>query len=482
MVNHFGGYPLESRLAGLYVDLRFGASSRSIEAAVLSIDGIDEFNNLIITTDGFSHLKSDHARRFQALPDELVMVFRKAADSIRAARPDARWLFLMDDRSDWRLIVEFEQAFSAALKQVTWDLEAVPHSSRSVSPLATAFPGWQDIATGMLNGTAHHTAYEAFFSTLASLGFTNVARILLTIGHGHPITYLKYYFSIWDILMSTYRRAFEMKADRSHALVCHSRKQYKLAYEKARQRRGSTFNGTQWLISKELQTLDLPKFDGGNLPIAAFPESDSTQPHKLIPTRDKVRYLAARFAQLEPAAAASNFRVDAKTMVELESIFSAASAEALLQRHQSKVSKRGRDAEVQFLKSASGALLTRQLLQTEKALLEKFGEALSPKRTYKALPPSIATLESSLKSFLTCLPTTLGILIQFAPNRHTAPDLARLGSLSTRIRIGGTDPDLGARPRISVIEASDPGNLVLRARRTSTTRCLVVAILVLTLR
>lgn len=480
MINHFGECPLESRLAGLYVDLRFGASSRSIEAAVLPLDAIDEFNNLVVTTDGFSHLKSDHARRIQALPDELVTVFRTAVNTVRAARPDSRWLFLMDDRSDWRLIVEFERAFSAALKQVTLDFEAVPHSSRSVSPLTTAVPGWQDIGANMLNGTASRAEYESFLGTLANAGFTNIARVLLKIGHGHPITYLKYYFAIWDILMSVHRRALEMHANQSHALICSSRQPYRLAYEKARQRKGPAFNGTQWLIAKELQSLDLPKFDHDNLSQPATPSRHPVQPDKAIPIRDKVRYLAARFAQLESDAAASNFKINTRTVAELEGMFSAASAEPLLRRHQSKVSKRGRDAEVQFLKSAAGALLTRQLLQTEQTTLENLGEALSPKRTYKALPPSVTTLETSLTTFLACLPVTLGILIQFAPSRHTTPDLARLSSLSKRIQIGGSDPDLGARPRISVVEAGDPSNLVLRARRTSSTRCIVAAILLLT--
>jgi hypothetical protein len=478
MVNHFGELPLESRLAGLYSDSRFSASLRSIEVAVLPLNAIDDFGNLVVTTDGFSHLKSDNARRLQPLQDGLANNFRTTANTVRAAQPDSRWLFLMNDRSDWRLVVELEQAFSAALKQVTLDPETVPHSSRSVSPLASAVPGWEDIARNMLNGTANITEYESFLDTLAKLGFANIAKVLLKIGQGHPLTYLKYYFAIWDILMSVYLRAFEMRADQSHALVCNSRQQYRLAFEKARQRKGTTFNGSQWLIAKELQSLNLPKFDRGNLSQPTNVSRDTEQANKKIPIRDKVRYLAARFAQLDSVAAASNFNISTKTLTELESMFSQASAEPLLQRHQSQVSKRGLNAEVLYLKSAAGALLTRQLLQTEQSILENLSEALSPKRTYMALPPSIPTLEATLRGFLTCLPATLGILIQFSPNRYTAADLARLSNISNRIQIGRTDPDLGTRPRISVVEAADPGNLVLRARRTSSTRCIAAAILV----
>jgi len=83
MVKHFEDSPLDSRLASLYVDLRFNASLRSIEAAVLPLDAIDIFKNIAVTTDGFSHLKSEHARRLQALLDPLIGEYRKLTESIR---------------------------------------------------------------------------------------------------------------------------------------------------------------------------------------------------------------------------------------------------------------------------------------------------------------------------------------------------------------------------------------------------------------
>lgn len=479
MVEHFGDWPLDARLAGLYVDLRFNLSLRSIEAAVLPLSAIDQFESVAITSDGFSHLKSENSRRLQHLSEEFTVEFTRIAASVRAARPDASWLFLMDDRSDWRLIVTLEKAFSAALKQVTNDPDATPHSSRSVMPLAALFPGWEALSTNMLNGTASHTDYELFLRALEEKGFTNITSVLLAIGHGHPLTFLKYYFAIWDLLISVFLRKHEMSFDDSAELIRHHRVQHKAAFTKARQRQGAAFNGPQWLISKELKSLGLPLFQCSLVPLQAAADKMARQKDRIVPIKDQVRYLAARFAKLEALAAAHEFNIDTQTLEGLEVRFMDAETDALLVRHQSKVSVRGKEAEVRFLKSAAGALLTRKLLHAGKVDLENFGDALSPKRTYKALAPPASVIQKSLESHLDCLPPSLSILIQFAPGKYGPDELARLGSFSPRVRIGAADPDLAARPRISVIETDAPGNLVLRARRTSSTRCLIASILLL---
>jgi hypothetical protein len=479
MVQHFGDWPLDARLAGLYVDLRFNLSLRSIEAAVLPLDAIDQFGHIAITTDGFSHLKSSNARRLQELLDEVITEFKSLGQSILAARPESSWVFLLDDRHDWRLVVSLERAFSASLKQVTKDPDAVPHSTRSVSPLNELFPDWEKLAQGMLNGKAKCDDYQSFLSTVEKFGFTNIARISPKMGHGHPLTYLKYYFALWDILLSVHLRAQEMRFDCSHALVRNRRIQYKAAFEKARQRHGPGFNGIQWLIKKELETLELPSFKCAAVAIFPPPAKLTTTPNKKIPLHDKVRYLAARFAKLESDAAAFEFGIDSATISELEGKFCIAETGQLLVRHQSKPSERGKKAEIIFLKSAGGALLTRQLLHSDTHVLEEFGEALAPKRTYRALTPTLSAVQQSIKAFLSCLPPTLSILVQVAPGRYQSDELAQLADISTRVQVGRTDPDLGARPRFSVVDFSDPNNLVLRARRTSSTRCLVSAILLL---
>jgi hypothetical protein len=93
-----------------------------------------------------------------------------------------------------------------------------------------------------------------------------------------------------------------------------------------------------------------------------------------------------------------------------------------------------------------------------------------------AIAPSLSTIQSSLTSHLNLLPRELGLLIQFSPGRFPTDVLAQIGKWSPRITLGQTDPDLGARPRLSVVDSGQPLNFVLRARRTSSTRCVISAI------
>lgn len=98
MSHHFAEGALEAILAPLYCELRWAFAFRSIEVGVLPLDAIDAFLNLVVTTDGFAHLKSRHARRFAAIVQELVDRFRAASLAVARARPNAKWLFLLDNR------------------------------------------------------------------------------------------------------------------------------------------------------------------------------------------------------------------------------------------------------------------------------------------------------------------------------------------------------------------------------------------------
>lgn len=479
MVQQFEDWPLDARLAGMYVDLRFALSARSIEVAVLPLEGTDPYSNVVITTDGFSHLKSKNARRLCPVSEDLVAEFRSLANSVISARPEARWLYLKDDRSDWRLVMNLEQAFSAALKQVTRDPHAVPHSTRSIAPLNTLFPEWESMTSAMLSGNANKSEYLNFLESVETFGFTNIARILLNIGHGHPLTYIKYYFAIWDVLFSIYLRANELRDDYSRVLVRKYRTQFKDAYEKARQRKGEEFCGQQWLIKKELESLKLPRFKCEITPASAKVKEKIANTKKTIPLRDKVRYISARFNKMDPDAAAHEFEIDTATRNELEGQIARVDTDALLSRHQYKVSQRSMSSEVRFLKTDEGESLTKKLLQSDRLVLELLGEALVSRRTYMAMTPPASEIQKRMAAFLDCLPTNLGLMVQVSPLKYTSDELALIPMSSGRAVLGPTDPDLGARPRYSIVEAKAPNNKVLRARRTSSTRCLIAAILLL---
>jgi hypothetical protein len=281
------------------------------------------------------------------------------------------------------------------------------------------------------------------------------------------------------LLHSLFCQAEAIHRGSAYALVSTVRPQYKAAFRRERSRKGEQFNPEQYLIAKEIATLNLPKITLDAVPNSAdFPQLCDVSKDRTS-FADKARYLAARFGQHDQLAASHNFQVDSKSVNELESLFEGIHTDTLFKRHQAKVSSTGKKAELKYLKSAEGLLLLRKLIRSDRANLEALSESLSPKRTYLAIAPSLVSLREKLQKHLSCLPKQMGILIQFGSDRFTAADLESIRKTSPRLHIGPIDPDLGARPRFSIVDAQEPMNFVRRARWTSVTRCLITALLLI---
>lgn len=481
MTSHFDYDPLLSELAGLYTDLRFEGGLRSLECAVLPIEAIDDLGRLVVTTDGFSSLKSDNARRFVFLTSELTEMFKSTTKLVKASHPGAKWLFLFEDREDWTLVVNIEKAFSAALKQATGDSKAVPHSARSVRALACILPKWEHHLGAMLQGTSDLPEFLEFEGHILEWGFELLASILRETGHSHPLTYLKYYFALGDLVLGFLNQAQLLRFGNVASLIGNARPEYRSAFVKARQRGGTSFHEVQWLIKKELQRTALPSL--------AMPARASLVPSKQLatPTQglvratkcSKIAYLAARFAGHPSTSAAHDFEVETVAARELERLLQCQVDIALMARHQGQPSSRGLKAEVSFLKSRAGYRLVQSIEAVEKNLLVGFLEDLSPKRTYKSVSPTLDLLKVRLLRYLAVLPPELGLLIQFSPSGLPPEALQQIAQLSPRLHLGSGDSDLGRRPRLSLVHQDAPANLVLRARRTSGVRCVLASTLLL---
>jgi hypothetical protein len=88
----------------------------------------------------------------------------------------------------------------------------------------------------------------------------------------------------------------------------------------------------------------------------------------------------------------------------------------------------------------------------------------------------VLEIQRSLVQFASCLPSSLGVLVQFKSGRLSDEDLRGIDNRAIRIFVAAADPDLGERPRLFVVLTADPMNLVLRPRRTANVRCVLAAI------
>jgi hypothetical protein len=88
----------------------------------------------------------------------------------------------------------------------------------------------------------------------------------------------------------------------------------------------------------------------------------------------------------------------------------------------------------------------------------------------------VLEIQRSLVQFASCLPSSLGVLVQFKSGRLSDEDLRGIENKASRNFVAATDPDLGERPRLFVVPTADPLKLVDRPRRTANVRCVLAAI------
>lgn len=481
MSDHFAEGALEAILAPLYCELRWAFAFRSIEVGVLPLDAIDGFLKLVVTTDGFAHLKSRHARRFAAIVQELVDRFSAAALAVARARPNAKWMFLLDNRRDWSLVDEIEDAFGAALKQSTGEPEARPHSARAVLPLAELFPGWEPMLRLFLNGQTTTDECVRFCAALRERGFGALVAVLLKTGHGHPVTFLRYYFALWDLLMSIFAQASlaNIPADPRHLVRSHG-KTAAAALRQAELRSGSKgtpFDTWAWMTAYVPAASRLPRLTTVVAPSKphATPRRTKCSPAAAAPLNRQMLYLTLRITLEDETSAADGAKVPTTAAAELEAVYNADHATELRNRHQAGDSPTARRSEVKYLRGPDGQALAISLAQSAPTTLQQFGLALTPMRAGDYVLPAIEAFRATLIRFASCLPPKLGVLTQFKVGRLQSVERARLEDEKVRIFVGDDDRDLGERPRVFVVETRDPRNFVQRARRTANTRALLAA-------
>ena len=481
MGNRFAQVPLVRELSTIYPALRWSASLRAVEPAVLPLNGVSGFGDLVITSHGFSHLKSEHARRLQPLPSDLIADFGTVAGLVKDAEPGSKWLFLFSNDEDWAVVNDLAQSFSFSIKQVVGEPDARPHASRVVAPLEALLPEWEPMMRALITGEATVPDCAAFSRALQARGVSFLITLIVRVGHGHPVTYLKYYFPIWDLLLSVFSRSsLSRYSDPAPLLRRHLPAKSVNAFVQAKGRAAKdrvAFDGWRWALRYVGRLLALPKL--------RVEEGQKAQPdlrkgrHSLgtqVKDSEKVRYLALRLTGLGAIAAAHGSALPNSTAAQLEILLGSTNTQSLRRRLQSASTGRGQDAEVDALRSVEGATLIDRLMLMPGQVLDDLGRALLTERAARLGVKSVGALAPRLLGHLGYLPVRLGLMVQFGEGQCSPEEQARLNQHRPRLRVGPSIPGLAPVPRLSVVDASDGENRVRRARLTSNVRCVIAAI------
>ena len=481
MSGHFARVPLVRELSSIYPAIRWAASLRAVEPAVLPLNGVSPFGDLVITSDGFSQLKSKHARRLQALPSNLIADFNSVARLVKDAEPGSRWLFLFANDQDWTVVSDLAQSYSAAIKQVVGEPDARPHASRVVAPLESLLPGWESMMRALITGHATVQDCASFCRELQARGVSCLMGVIVRVGHGHPVTYLKYYFPIWDLLLSVFSRAsLSQYSDPTRLLKRHLPAKSVNAFIQAKGRAAKDkveFDGWHWALRYVGRLLALPRLqveDGPKSPLTLRPARASGTTK--VRDAEMARYLALRLTGLGAIAAAHSTALPTPTAAQLEGMLGSTNAETLRRRLQSTSTGRGQNWEVNSLRSDFGTNLIERLILIPSEMLDELGKALLTQRAARLGVKAVGAVVPRLIGYLGYLPVNLGLMVQFGEGKCSPEDQARVNQHRPRLRVGPSIPGLAAEPRLSVVDASDGDNTVRRARLTSNVRCVIAAI------
>jgi hypothetical protein len=279
------------------------------------------------------------------------------------------------------------------------------------------------------------------------------------------IVILRYYFAIWDLLLSVYAQAslsnlpIDAKelVDKSGIAVAAA---YRQAASRAN-RAGAQFDGWMWMTTYRPAAANL----------TALPQTLSSTPNKAIKssqpsasamrTREdaarQVMYLTLRLTGLDEVSAADFSDIVTSVAHRLEQLIDPAAVGSLSERRQfSSDLNGGQKAELKYLRSADGWKLVHHLLSSPSESTRRLSEALAPARAGGYVLPLVLEIQRSLVQFASCLPSSLGVLVQFKSGGLSDEDLRGIENKASRNFVAATDPDLGERPRLFVVPTADP--------------------------
>jgi hypothetical protein len=113
----------------------------------------------------------------------------------------------MSDQNDWSMVRALASAFVTVMRQETGDADGRLHSARTVAPLLGLLGNWEPELRSLLDGSATPKQCQSYCNRLQAAGVAHLVRVILLTGHGHPTTYLEYYFPLWPLLLSVFARA-----------------------------------------------------------------------------------------------------------------------------------------------------------------------------------------------------------------------------------------------------------------------------------
>lgn len=191
--------PLDKLMVKTRARIQFEIPTRTSDISNLRVDGLTPNGFLVISRVGYKNIKTDNSVRTVKAPVAVQQSLAEFREQQQLYQPNAEFLFRGEGTPEAgardRGLVNL---LSSALKHGTGDPSARPHALRSSALQNGAWPGWQQLATQLLNAQASpQTCYEWIGPTS---DWTRMAYTVSTAGHGDLRAALGNYMSGWPLV------------------------------------------------------------------------------------------------------------------------------------------------------------------------------------------------------------------------------------------------------------------------------------------
>lgn len=449
-----------------------GVPVRSGEVSSLPWDCLTNHGALVIRRTGFNNLKTETSIRAVALDAETERAIRDAKLQARVFVPGADLLTrgagtTQDTELDNRAL----EHWKAALKTVTSDPKARPHSQRAATLQEMTWPGWQKIARDLTSGALTRASAAEWLDSLQSK-WHRLAQATAAAGQSGIQSAIGHYLAGWPLVHAAQALALLPTGATHPALL----KQLSIPSDRYRQAKSRSahskgvsgnaggFCSWRWLW-KQTGAATAPPATAVKAPPQERPSMPAAMPAEATDLI-KLRFLCITSLGMPALQAHKKLGIPWSLAVRLEQLnTSQEEQEACTRRARASPGGRGQQADRELCLSEMGEQILTWLLGLRPELLEFLILALLRDK------PAGARLFDDHRRWqevMRGMPRQLCLVVRRGQAYVTADAVARALQDRPRFQLV-PDPKLGSRPAVR-LTLIDRDNRVMSARLNSVTR------------
>jgi hypothetical protein len=480
MTEWLGDDPATLQLAQTRALICSCVPARAGEISSLPFDCLTEAGGLVIRRVGFNVHKTESSLRVIPLLSEAVLQVEQARQTVKLFVPNADLLLRGAGQSDD--VMRDNRArdhWHEALKSVTGDTRARPHSVRASTLQEMTWPGWQEISTKLIRGRLSRSE-ACSWRTMLQTEWHRLAVATSTAGQSGISSAIGHYLAGWPLVHSTQTLAQIPDEPVSPLLLEQLQikpstlRQAKSRSERDRRNKNSdeTFCGWSWLEGRiDRCTCPTPETSESKSRAAVKKQTIDkgiAGPQILITANqlDQVRYLCVRGLGISTEVGHLKVGVSWSEATALDPLVPTDDElKASVKRARNEPGKRGKSGDIDLCLSPLGTEILVWLNQLPHRTLEFLLAAM-----FRDMSVDVYVFEDPERwqEVVEKIPHSLRLQVRKGKSHIDAQDLNNARRSDLRFQLI-PDPKLGRRPAVRVTLAAQD-NRVMSARITSVVR------------